>query len=106
MHDFWTHSCTFRSLQANRGLFSLVIRCGRQEERRPLSTVATVFVDFAPALLGTLSSDDDDGRENTTKKINLRPFKLYRVYEEPLNSSFENPRWSDDYLSKIFVKIL
>ena len=37
--------------------------------------------------LGTLSNYDDDGSENITKKMNLRPFKLYRVYLEPLNSS-------------------
>ena len=36
---------------------------------------------------GTLSNYDDDGSENITKKMNLRPFKLYRVYLEPLNSS-------------------
>ena len=38
-------------------------------------------------LLGTLSNNDDDGSENITKKVNLRPFKLYRLYLEPLNSS-------------------
>ena len=37
--------------------------------------------------LGTLSNYDDGGSENTTKKMNLRPFKLDRVYLEPLNSS-------------------
>ena len=37
--------------------------------------------------IGTLSNYDDDGSENITKKMNLRPFKLYRVYLEPLNSS-------------------
>ena len=37
--------------------------------------------------LGTLSNYDDDGSENITKKMNLRPFKLYRVYLEVLNSS-------------------
>ena len=37
--------------------------------------------------IGTLSNYDDDGSENITKKVNLRPFKLYRVYLEPLNSS-------------------
>ena len=30
---------------------------------------------------------DDDSIENITKKVNLRPFKLYRVYLEPPNSS-------------------
>ena len=33
------------------------------------------------------SNDDDDGSENITKKMNLRPFKLNRVYLEPLNYS-------------------
>ena len=36
--------------------------------------------------MGTLSNYDDDSIENITKKVNLRPFKLYRVYLEPLNS--------------------
>ena len=36
---------------------------------------------------GGLGNNDDDGSENITKKINLRPFKLYRVYLEPFNSS-------------------
>ena len=38
-------------------------------------------------MIVTVSNDDDDCSENITKKINLRPFKLYRVYLEPLNSS-------------------
>ena len=39
-------------------------------------------------LLGTLSKDDDDGgSENDGKKINLRSFKLNRVYLDPLNMS-------------------
>ena len=38
-------------------------------------------------ILGTLSNNDDYGGENMTKNMNLRPFKLYRVYLEPLNSS-------------------
>ena len=38
-------------------------------------------------MIGTLSDEDVDGGENLTKKMNLRPFKLYRVYLEPLNSS-------------------
>ena len=35
--------------------------------------------------LGTLSNDDDDGGENVAKKMNLRSFKLNRVYLDPLN---------------------
>ena len=38
-------------------------------------------------LLGTLSKDDDDGSENVGKKMNLRSFKLSRVYLDPLNMS-------------------
>ena len=36
-----------------------------------------------------LSKDDanDDGSENVGKKMNLRPFKLNRVYFDPLNMS-------------------
>ena len=38
--------------------------------------------------LGTLSNDDDGGgSQNITKKMNLRPFKLYRINLEPPNSS-------------------
>ena len=35
--------------------------------------------------LGTLSNDDHDGSENVAKKMNLRSFKLSRVYLDPLN---------------------
>ena len=37
--------------------------------------------------IGTLSADDDDGSENDGKKMNLRSFKLNRVYLDPLNMS-------------------
>ena len=37
------------------------------------------------SLLGTLSRDDDDGSENVSKQMNLRSFKLKRVYLDPLN---------------------
>ena len=36
-------------------------------------------------LLGTLSNYDDDGSENITKKMNLRPFKLHCNSLELLN---------------------
>ena len=36
---------------------------------------------------GTLSKHDDDGSENVGKKMNLRSFKLNRVYLDPLNVS-------------------
>ena len=35
--------------------------------------------------LGSLSNNDYDGSENVTEKMNVRPFKLYRVYLEPSN---------------------
>ena len=38
-------------------------------------------------LLETLSNNDNDGRENIIKKMNLRPFKLYGVYLKSHNSS-------------------
>ena len=37
--------------------------------------------------IGNLSKDDDDGSENYGKKMNLRSFKLNRVYLDPLNMS-------------------
>ena len=37
--------------------------------------------------LGTLSKNDDDGSEKDGKKMNLRSFKLNRVYLDPLNMS-------------------
>ena len=36
---------------------------------------------------GTLSKDDGGGGENVGKKMNLRSFKLNRVYLDPLNMS-------------------
>ena len=32
-------------------------------------------------------TDDDNGSENVAKKMNLRSFKLNRVYLDPLNMS-------------------
>ena len=40
-----------------------------------------------PQILGTLSNDDDNGSENVAKKMNLRSFKLNRVYLDPLDMS-------------------
>ena len=46
-------------------------------------------------IIGTLSRDDDDGSVNVDKKMNLRPFKLNRVYLDPLNmSNAGNFSWS------------
>ena len=41
----------------------------------------------AAHLLEPLSNNDDDGSENVAKKMNLRSFKLNRVYLDPFNMS-------------------
>ena len=47
-----------------------------------------------PVLIGSLSNDDD-GRVNVAKKLNLRPFKLYRLYLDLLNlSNVRHCSWS------------
>ena len=38
-------------------------------------------------LMRELSNDDDEGSENVAKKMNLRSFKLYRVYLDSLSLS-------------------
>ena len=38
-------------------------------------------------LIGTLSNGGDEGSENVAIKMNLRSFKLNRVYLDPLNMS-------------------
>ena len=54
--------------------------------------------------LGTLSKDDDDGSENVGKKMNLRSFKLNRVYLDPLNmSNAGNFSWS--WILKDFIQV-
>ena len=57
------------------------------------------------SLLGTLSNDDDDdGSVNVTKEMNLRSFKLNRVYLEPLNmSNAGNFSWS--WIRKDFIQV-
>ena len=47
------------------------------------------FVSFVAIIwiIGTLSKEDDDGSENVVKKMNLRSFKLNRVYLDLLNMS-------------------
>ena len=54
--------------------------------------------------IGSLSKNDDDGSENITKKIDLRPFKLYPVFLEPLNSSnVGDSSWS--WILKGFIHV-
>ena len=38
-------------------------------------------------LMSELSKDDDEGSENVAKKMNVRSFKLYRVYLDSLSLS-------------------
>ena len=54
--------------------------------------------------IGTLSKDDHDGSENVDKKINLRSFKLNRVYLDPLNmSNAVDFSWS--WILKDFIQV-
>ena len=54
--------------------------------------------------LRTLSNDDDDGSENVAKEMNLRSFKLNRVYLEPLNMSNAGDfSWS--WILKDFIQV-
>ena len=54
--------------------------------------------------LGTLSKDDDDGSENVDKKMNLRSFKLNRLYLDPLNMSNAGDfSWS--WILKDFIQV-
>ena len=55
--------------------------------------------------IGNLSKDDDDGSENDgkKKKMNLRSFKLNRVYLDPLNmSNADDFYWS--WILKDFIQ--
>ena len=51
----------------------------------------------------TLSKDDDDGNENNGKKMNLRSFKLNRVYLDPLKMSNEGD-FSWTWILKDFIQ--
>ena len=55
--------------------------------------------------LGILrKDDDDDGSENVGKKMNLRSFKLNRVYLDPLNmSNTGDLSWS--WILKDFIQV-
>ena len=55
-------------------------------------------------LKGTLSNDHDHGSENVAKKMNLRPFKLNRVYLEPLNMSTAGD-FSCSWILKNFIQV-
>ena len=45
------------------------------------------YLNQLPLLLETLSNHDDVVSENVVKKMNLSPFKPYRVYLDPLRMS-------------------
>ena len=54
--------------------------------------------------VGTLSNDDDDDSGNVAKKVNLRSFKLNRVYLDPLNMSNAGDfSWS--WIRKDFIEV-
>ena len=62
-----------------------------------------MFVIFT---VGSLSNSDDDGSEDIAKKMNLCPFKLYRLHLEPLNSSnVSDFSWGWILKGFIYVKI-
>ena len=54
--------------------------------------------------IGTLSKYDDDGSENVVKKMNLRSFKLNRVYLDPPNMSNAGD-FSWNQILKDFIQI-
>ena len=53
---------------------------------------------------GTLTNDDDNGSENVAKKMNLRSFKLNRVYLDPLNVSHAGD-FSLSWILKDFIQV-
>ena len=56
------------------------------------------------ARLEPLSNNDDHGSENVAKKMNLRSFKLNRVYLDPLNMSNAGDfSWS--WILKDFIQV-
>ena len=65
-----------------------------KEQRLPLLDL-NCFTEEPAVLIGTLTNEDDDGSENVAKKMNLRSFKLNRVYLDPLNmSNADDFSWS------------
>ena len=51
------------------------------------STKESILLSSLHILMSELSNDDDEGSENVAKKMNLRSFKLYRVYLDSLSLS-------------------
>ena len=80
----FTINVKYSSLETRTRFVPLSVARTRELASREIAPWILLWV---LAKIGTLSNDDDDGSENITKKMNLRPFKLYRVYLKPLNSS-------------------
>ena len=53
----------------------------------PQMSLGSLMGTGCSARLEPLSNNDDHGSENVAKKMNLRSFKLNRVYLDPLNMS-------------------
>ena len=68
-------------------IFSLFLFSKRAENVFLSPCLSSSSFPFFLASIGTLSKDDDDGSENFAKKMNLRSFKLNRVYLDTLNMS-------------------
>ena len=63
-----------------------------------------ILLPLSATIIGTLSNDEDDGSENVPKKMNLRSFKLNRVYLDPLNMSNAGDfSWS--WILKDFIQV-
>ena len=58
--------------------------------------------------VGSLSNDDENGRENVATKMNLYPIKLCRVYVDPLNLPLlpDRGEFSWSWILKDFVQVL
>ena len=54
--------------------------------------------------MSELSNDDDEGSENVAKKMNLRSFKLYRVYLDSLSLS-NGGDFSWSWILKEFIQV-
>ena len=66
--------------------------------------ISVPFLHDYDVKIGTLSKDDDDCSENVAKKVNLRSFKLNRVYLDPLNmSNAGDLSWS--WILKDFIQV-
>ena len=74
-------------LHSLMGRFSVLKYLALEPHSPPTTSAPDDIHTLCGRTLGTLSKDDDDGSENVVKKMNLRSFKLNRVYLVPLNLS-------------------